>query len=675
MKALIVSINAKYVHASLSPWYLKAASLEAGAARTRPAREEEREAWQVEVLESNINRPAAETAERILEEQPALLAFCCYIWNMNRVEETLAELAGKLADCRIVLGGPEVSFDGPERLAEIPAADYILRGEGEGSFPLLLKAVGAERAAAAEIAAAGPDSAGDTLPLAGPALRDIPGLCWRWNGRIFANPVNEAAGDPPDPYTAEFLERLGGRIVYLETTRGCPFSCGFCLSGRPGNTRFFDLDRAKRQILLLANSGSKTIKLVDRTFNCDPRRSAELIGFILSRSEAADPGVKELRAAGEWIPAGVCFHFEVAADLFREDSLALLERAPAGLFQLEVGLQSFREETLAAVSRVTDLKKVEENFRRLLSFGNMHLHLDLIAGLPGEDYESFGQSFDRAFALRPHMLQLGFLKLLRGSRLRAEAERNQTAYDSRPPYAVRSTAWLSEEELAKLSLCEDALDRLYNSGRFPRTVEYLLASSRLRPFCLFSRFGRYTGNGAGMPLERYISRIYSFGCGLPGTERDKLRDALVLDWLSNNNTGRLPQALQIPDARYRLASLDLERLAKAADMAAGGIAAPEGSGKSPAVDRKPEPAADNAGAPGREAGTPPKQIPQKLAPAIGSRRPYGFALLYGGPQVQAAVADYRQPRAFLGGYPLRVVTPDQIRSAAERLGGEGPNAG
>ena len=612
MKALIVALNAKYVHASLAPWYLKGAAREAGLME---------EGWQVEILESNINRPAAETADRILEAKPDLLAFCCYIWNMNRIEEILGELEGRLSDCRILLGGPEVSFDAPERLGEpgLKTVDFILCGEGEESFPLLLKIIAAGN---------GKEAAGEPKP-----WRDfyaqVPGLCYRRRGKIEANPVREPAADPPDPYSPEFLEQLNGRIVYLETSRGCPFRCGFCLSGRPGNTRFFDLERAKRQILLLANSGSRTIKLVDRTFNCQPRRAAEVIAFILEHSAAKAPGPEGQREEGKRIPPGVCFHLEVAADLFTEETLALLAQAPQGLFQLEIGLQSFREETLAAVSRRTDLVRVEENFRRLASFGNMHLHLDLIAGLPGEDLASFADSFDRAFALRPHMLQLGFLKLLRGSRLRAEAEATGTDFEERPPYTVRSTPWLTAAELEELKLCEDALDRLYNSGRFPRTVEYLLTASGLRPFELFFRFGHYVGRAVGIALEQYVSRIYSFGCGLAGTDRDRLRDALVQDWLADNNTGRLPQALQIPDMRYRQVSLALERLAAARQKAA---------------------------------------FREKNALRLkDSRRSYGFGLLYGGGRVLAAVADYRQPRAFLGGYPLRLVATDAICAAAAAL--------
>ncbi len=641
MKALIVNINAKYVHAGLAPWYLKAAALAAGT---------DKQGWEIEVLESNINRPSKETAGRILAAKPRLLAFCCYIWNMKRVEEVLAELAGRLENCAVALGGPEVGFDGAERLAELPAVDFILCGEGEENFPRLLAALAG--VPVAEV----PEKPGD--PFAA-----IPGLCYRRGGGVLANPAAEAQGQPPDPYTAEFLARLEGRIVYLETSRGCPFSCSFCLSGRPGNTRFFSLERAKEQILLLANSGSKTVKLVDRTFNCEPRRAAEIIRFILERSQAADAGVTDRFPKGQWIPQGICFHFEAAADLFREDSLDLLARAPAGLFQLEIGLQSFREDTLAAVARKTDLAKVEENFRRLLSFGNMHLHLDLIAGLPGEDNESFGRSFDRAFALRPHMLQLGFLKLLRGSRLREEAARNGMVYDARPPYTVQSTAWLSAEELKELKLCEDALDRLYNSGRFPRTVEYLLAASGLRPFCLFSRFGRYTGNSAGMSLERYVSLLYGFGCGLEGTERDKLRDMLVQDWLAGNNTGRLPKALQIPDIRYRLVSLALEKLTEAGEKGKAGEKETAGE------KGKRETAKKAAGAfPGEAVSEPAgADCGRPGLVTADSRRGYGFGLLYGGDQVMAAVADYSRPRAFLGGYPLRLTGAEALCAAAEKI--------
>ncbi len=650
MKTLILAINSKYIHAALAPWYLKAAVRayneasvtlsvpsrfsqsssgsrliethrgkkiflqpknfllrrynEASVSFTKPLRFSQPSSGsrlqsrlnpgrillkEPEIFETNINRPAAEILTEIQQRQPELLAICCYIWNMTLVEELLAELPRLLPNCLIVLGGPEVSFNGQERLKELPMVDYVVCGEGEGPFVELLSLLARHSGcrAAADLAA-------------------IPGLAWRKGGLALQNPVAEAKGEPPDPFLPEYMEQLAGRMVYTETTRGCPFSCGFCLSGRRGNVRYFDLERAKGNLLKLAGSGSKTIKLVDRTFNCHPARSREIIRFLLAA-----------RNSGQ-IPADVCFHFEVAADLFDEETIELLQKAPDGLIQMEVGLQSFQEQTLAAVSRKTDLRKVKENFRELKKGNNIHLHLDLIAGLPEEDYETFGCSFDQAFDLQPHMLQLGFLKLLHGSRLRKQSSRYGIEFDARPPYTVRRTNWLNEADLAALKLCEDALDRLYNSGRFPTTINYLLAAGQVRPFQLFSDIGCFIGSSVGMALETYIEAILEFGGRLPGVEKATLRDCLVIDWLQTNHVGLLPRCLQVEDPLNGRVGRILERLDKQKGIAS--------------------------------------------SPALGTRRRYGFGLLYGRNQVRVALADYCRPRPFLGNYPLKILDINEVIS-------------
>ena len=391
-------------------------------------------------------------------------------------------------------------------------------------------------------------------------------------------------------------------MVYLETSRGCPFSCGFCLSGRPSGVRAFDTKQAKRNLIQLAHTGAKTVKLVDRTFNCHPARSRELIHFLL-----------ESRESGA-IPSTVCFHLEVAADLFDRETIGLLRAAPAGLFQLEIGIQSFREETLEAVGRKTDLDKVRKNVWLLREKNNIHLHLDLIAGLPGESYESFGRSFDEAAALSPHMLQLGFLKLLHGSRLREQSGRYGIVFDPQPPYRVCRTTWIDERELAALEACEDALDRLYNSGRFPSTWEYMRAAAGFTPFPFFSAIGGFIGPSAGMPLETYIGKILAFGGSLPGADREILRDHLVVDWLGANRIGVLPVVLKRDDPLNGRMEKALERWNK-----------------------------DSAGVPG-----------------LGTRRAYGFGLLYGSGKTRVALADYRLPKPVLGAYPLRIGGPEEF---------------
>jgi len=290
----------------------------------------------------------------------------------------------------------------------------------------------------------------------------------------------------------------------------------------------------------MANSGAQTVKLIDRTFNCNLGRTKELLRFLIERR-------------GTEFPEGVCFHFEVGADLFDEETLALLETAPAGLFQVEAGLQSFCPETLRAVSRHTDLNRLRANLIRLIRCRRLHVHIDLIAGLPFEGFDRFGKSFDEAFALHAHQLQLGFLKLIYGSRLRENAEEFGFVWDPAPPYEIRSTRWLSEQEIHRLHGAEDALERLSNSGRFTFTVAYLLRAAKLRPFELFCRFGAETKDSAGIPMDEYTRLLWNWASALPGVEPEKLRDVLVCDRLASVAGGKLPLLLKRPD--HRLAEL------------------------------------------------------------------------------------------------------------------------
>ena len=495
--ATIVAINSKYVHSSLAPWCLLA-SVEPPA--------------KASVVEGTINEPQDQLLNRILATKPDLVAFSCYIWNINCVSDLLPLLRKKLPQVRILLGGPEVSYRAENVLSTLDA-DYVLSGEGEEPFARFLNQF--------------PDPSG------------IGGLSYRTDsGLVIAEPyLTEEI--PKSPYTPEYFSALKGRIAYLETSRGCPFSCAFCLSGRCGKPRFYPMERAKEELLLLANSGSKTVKLVDRTFNANPKRAYELWSFLLDQMDE--------------LPPDVCFHFEIGGDLLDEDSLNLLSRFPAGRIQLEIGLQSFSEQTLQAVCRKTDNERLKENIRRLVAMGNMHIHIDLIAGLPFEDYSTFGESFNTAFALRPQMLQLGFLKLIYGSKMREERENYPCTYSKNAPYEVQSTPWLSKEELARLHLIEDVLERMYNSGRFTETVEYLLKATGFTPFTLFEQIADQLGAlPAGTTLDRFTEMLLPILSSFSGVEQDFLRDALVTDRLSTDASGRVPLCLDPKDERVGL---------------------------------------------------------------------------------------------------------------------------
>ena len=470
----------------------------------------------ISVGEYTVNQPLREVADKLIREQADVYAFCTYIWNARYLQALIPLIRRAVPSCKVVVGGPEVSFR-PHDAAKALNADFVLIGEGEESFPKLL----------------------DTIAEQG-CFENVPGCRFERDGEAVVTAVKALQNLPPNPYTDAYFQALGGRIAYLEGSRGCPFSCAFCLSGREDALRLFPLERVKADILLLANAGVRTVKFVDRTFNCHKQRCLDIIQFILSEY-------------GKHIPTDVCFHFEIAADLFDEETLAVLETAPKGLFQMEAGLQSFHPETLAAVTRKTDLSRLCANIRRLIAMGNIHIHIDLIAGLPLEDIGTFQRSFNQAYALAPHMLQLGFLKLLYGSSLRQSVAENGYVYSSMPPYEVTASRWMSVEDFGLLHRVEDVLERLYNSGRFSETLCYVLRVSGLSPFELFRGMAVFLLergiDTAGITLDMYTEHAQMYFLGLNGVCADVLHDYMVCDSLSSKRLNRLPLCLYTPDRR------------------------------------------------------------------------------------------------------------------------------
>jgi radical SAM superfamily enzyme YgiQ (UPF0313 family) len=531
--AVIVSLNSKYVHSSLAAWYLLAGVEKYCKSGVTAG-----------VAEGTVNEDIDTVAERILEKKPDIIGLSCYIWNIAFVKKLLPVLKKALPDAVVVLGGPEVSYNAGEILRDEPLVDYVLSGEGELPFALLLDAISSGRendgSDANEALTNAVSGTGTLANETEKSVRVIPGISCRGNGEIAVSPPYCPADDPPDPYGGAYFAALKGRIAYLETSRGCPFSCAFCLSGRQGGVRYFDMDRAKRDILLLANSGTQTIKLVDRTFNADRRRAYEIFRFVIE-------------SCGTAVPEGVRFHFEIAGDLLDEETLALLETAPKGLLQFEIGLQSFNEKTLMAIRRKTDTERLKRNIERLILPGNIHIHIDLIAGLPYEDMESIAGSFAAAYALQPHMLQLGFLKLLHGAAMREEPGNYPCRHSPHPPYEVTETPWLTADDLQKLRAAEDALERLYNSGRFRRTLLYVLRQTGAGPLALFMAAGAYTAERLrpAMTLDDYTERIFEYFGALEGVDGAALRDAMACDRLATNSAGRLPPFLQNRDSRRK----------------------------------------------------------------------------------------------------------------------------
>ncbi|MBQ2676980.1 MAG: DUF4080 domain-containing protein [Clostridia bacterium] len=497
---VISTLNSKYIHSSLAPWCLFAGIGVFGIDEIC-----------AKVVEGTVNEDIGGVAERIVKQSPNVVGLGCYIWNIEKIKQLVKLIKSSLPDCIIVLGGPEVSYNAENVLKSNSEVDYIISGEGELPFALLMNCL-----------------------CKGDDVSKVPGLCYLNEGKALISKPYIHVKQPPSPYTEEYFAALNGRIAYLESSRGCPYSCAFCLSGRCGNARFFDIDRAEGEIIKLANSGAKTVKFVDRTFNANKNRADRIFKFIIDNY-------------GENIPKGVCFHFEIAGDILDDGTISLLSTAPKGLIQLEIGLQSFNEKTLKAINRKTNVEKLKSNIQKLIENGNMHIHIDLIAGLPFEDMDSLKQSFNIAFKLNPNMLQFGFLKLLHGADMREKAEEYPCTYNPAPPYEVISTPWLSADEIKGLHQFEDALERLYNSGRFRRTVNYLLQASGKLPFDLFYDFATKTQINYNIPLDHYVTKVYEHFAAEPYVDKSVLRDEMVCDRLSTNSSGVLPKVLQVED--------------------------------------------------------------------------------------------------------------------------------
>ena len=500
MKVIISCLNSKFVHASLSPWCLAAG-----------VRQFSRKTHNVSILESTINGDIQEFAYEIIEGKPDVVAFSCYIWNITKTLE-ICSIIKQNYNCKIVLGGPEVAYRSKDVLDRYEFIDFVLSGEGEWTFPEFLDNINSD-------------------------LSSVSGITYRQNGEIITIPEKEYTDTPPSPFSDEFFSKLNGRIAYIETARGCPYRCAFCLSGRCSSLRFFEINRVKEDIIKLAKSGTKTVKFVDRTFNANVGRANEILNFIKENY-------------GKSIPENVCFHFEIAGDILKDSTLEILASMPYGAVQLEIGMQSFNEDVLKTINRKTNTKKLIQNIKKLINYGNMHIHIDLIAGLTGEDLESFKNSFNIGYSLKAHMLQMGFLKLLYGAEMRENSEKYPCKFNPEPPYEVTSTPCLSVDEIKMLKNCEDALDRLYNSGRFLYTLEYLVEEVGISPFDIFNDFGNAV-NGNKMKLCDYAENLYNFfntKC-----DREILREKILCDLLCCSSSVQIPDVLKIHDTLYKKA--------------------------------------------------------------------------------------------------------------------------
>lgn len=511
MKTVITALNSKYIHMSLAPWYLKAACSEI---------------CDTEVLELTINQDKSEIIRRIYLEKPDIAAFSCYIFNIDRTREVIADLKSVLPNITIILGGPEVSYNAEDYLSRNPSADYIICGEGEERFKRLILALSENKTPS-----------------------DIDGIAYRNNNQIIFNPPTswiDNLDTVSSPYTDEMLTRSAGKIIYFEASRGCPFRCSYCLSSVSGGVRRFSFERIKNDLLKVMMSDARQVKFVDRTFNCNLSAAKQIVKFILSSAQSDKSG--KIKAKN--------YHFEAAADLFDDELIDLLARAPKGLFQLEIGIQSFNEKTLEAVGRKTDLEICKKNIRKLLSAGSMHIHLDLIAGLPNEDFKSFAESFNRLFELRPHCIQLGFLKLLYGSKMRDDADNYGYAYSKLPPYEVLRTPWLDFDSILNLKRIETAVDSIYNKSKFNTSLTYIITkfSDYFNFFDEFSQFlNKFYPDGYGIPAKELYNFLSRFSREyLNDTEMKVMYELLKFDFYVSDNSCNPPTKFthyEIPDVR------------------------------------------------------------------------------------------------------------------------------
>ena len=437
MKILLAACNAKYIHSNLAVYDLKAYSSDYDE--------------HVILREYTINQPKDEILKDIYSSGADVVCFSCYIWNISFVRELIRDLVKILPKTAFWAGGPEVSYDAEKFLTEMPEMTGVMVGEGEKTFYDLL-----------EFYIDGKDS-----------LEEISGIAYRTGDKIIHNGWRELMDLSAIPFVYEHLEKFENRIIYYESSRGCPFSCSYCLSSIDKKLRFRDLEQVKKELQFFLDHRVPQVKFVDRTFNCKHEHAMTIWKYILEH----DNGVTN-------------FHFEISADLLREEEMELMSQMRPGLIQLEIGVQSTNPETIRAIHRHMDLKKLEHCVNRVHSFRNIHQHLDLIAGLPYEDYDTFHQSFNDVYRMKPDQLQLGFLKVLKGSLMQKEAEVYGIVYKEKEPYEVLSTNWLTYGEVLKLKMVESMVEVYYNSGQFWHTLEYLVPFEK-DAFTFYEKLGSF----------------------------------------------------------------------------------------------------------------------------------------------------------------------------------------
>ena len=463
MNVICSTLNAKFIHTNLAIRYLKAYAAPE---------------FTIKLKEYTIKDPVLNIVSDLYQAKPDVIGFSCYIWNIEETLKVVNMLKKVDPSILIVLGGPEVTYDTAEWMEKHSDVDFIVIGEGEQTFKQLLQ----------EIAAA-------------KEYRNVSGIAFRESGVVKITPQMNKLDlkELPSPYRfPEDIADLGKRVTYIETSRGCPFSCQFCLSSIEVGVRYFDREKIKADIRYLMENGAKTIKFVDRTFNISRSYALEMFRFLID----------------EHLP-GTVFQFEITADIMRPEVIEFLnQEAPKGLFRFEIGVQSTNDYTNELVRRKQNFAKLTRTVTMVKEGGKIDQHLDLIAGLPEEDYSSFRKTFNDVFEMRPEELQLGFLKMLRGTGVRLRADEHQYVYMDHSPYEILSNNVLSFDDIVRIKQVEDVLEKYWNDHRMDYTVEYLVSSVFPSPFDFFQEFGSYWDDKGwsriGHQLEDLFRRLYSF---------------------------------------------------------------------------------------------------------------------------------------------------------------------
>lgn len=517
MKILLIGINAKYIHSNPAIYSLRAC---AGAYKSA-----------VEITEYTINQRPEDIRRDIYLRNPDVIAISCYIWNWAMVSALLPDLAKLLPGVPIWLGGPEVSYRAEEVLAEFPQVTGIMTGEGEYTFYKLAEFYCegySDKGTAGEAVCANAKAV--TVGNADITLHNIPGIVTR-DFNTGAPQILDLA-DIPFWYADRDLlkEEFRNRIVYYETSRGCPFRCSYCLSSIDKSVRFRPMDMVKRELDFFLENKVPQVKFIDRTFNCKHSHAIEIWQYIYEH----DNGITN-------------FHFEIAADIITAEELELLSKLRPGQVQLEIGVQTTNGQTLEEIRRVTDMDKLKANVAQLRELHNIHLHLDLIVGLPFEDKASFINSFNEVYAMKPDDLQLGFLKILSGSYIGEKAEEYGIVYESNPPYEVLSTNWISYEDVIGLKRVEEMLELYHNSGQFVHTIAFL-EKQFASPFALYEALADFyerKGFFVQAPGRSYRYEVLlDFACETDSANEEVYRELLTYDLYLREKLKSRPAFLQ-----------------------------------------------------------------------------------------------------------------------------------